>query len=213
MSKTAQLSQIAGKIEEYSRLILSGRVVCIDPSAGSGSSMPGYAIYEAGKLIESGLIQIDTTLPLHLRLHELGRTLREEFPAPDILVVEYIGGYAFGPLRYNINAYHSLIKSAGVVVSSFCVDKIIEVPPNVWKKYVDEDYVKSDEADAIYIGSYVIRAALGTLPEPLVFVRKPRKPRVAKSAKKKKKTEKREIKSNATKKTTNRRTKSTKRRN
>lgn len=187
MSKTAQISQIAGKIDEYRDVILTGKILSIDPSVGSASSMPGYAIAEEGILVESGLIKLPIHLPLHLRLAELGRVLREDFESPDLIILEYIGGYAFGPLRYNINAYHSLIKAAGVASSATYTEKLIEVPPSVWKKYTDEDYVKGDEADAVYLLKYVLMAAKGTLPEPKVFERKPKKPRVPRKSKVKQK--------------------------
>lgn len=189
MTRQAQISQIQAAIAAHSELIKTGHVLCIDPSVGSSSSLPGFAVYKKGKLVESGLIQVDLGKPLNKRLFEIRRTLQEDFEVPDILILEYIGGYAFGPMRYNITAYHSLIKAVGTVLASFNVDTVIEVPPAVWKKYVDDQYVKGDEADAVYIGRYVINSARGTLPPPREFEKKPRrsrKPRVVKTTTKKK---------------------------
>lgn len=134
-------------------------MLAVDPSTGSTSSLPGYAIYEAGELVESGLIQVDVSAARNKRLFEIRRTLQEEFEIPDILVLEHISGLPFGPMRFAPEAFAGLHRGVGAILSAFNVDSVIEVPPNIWKKHVDEHYRKGDEADAVYIGRYVVNQA------------------------------------------------------
>jgi hypothetical protein len=164
MSKEALISEIQEKVRQNRNLILKGYMLVIDPSIGSSSSLPGFAVYRNGKLTESGVLKMNIGASKHKRLHELVSILQKEFEVPDILGMELIAGPAFGVMRWNINAFHSLIRSTGAIMAAYPVETVIEVPPSVWKKTIDDDYVKSDEMDAIYIGRYLILSAKGELP-------------------------------------------------
>lgn len=160
MSSVGTIAHIDKSLREYRDLILKGKLLAIDPSTGSTSSLPGYAIYEAGVLVESGLIQVSVAEASNKRLYEINRTLREEFEIPDVLVIEHISEIAFGVLKFKPKAFCGLHRGVGAILSAFNVDPVIAVPPRIWKKTVDENYVKSDESDAVYIGRHVILGAI-----------------------------------------------------
>lgn len=160
MSSVAKLSYIAQRIAELRETILTGTLLAVDPSTGSSSSLPGYALYEKGILVESGVIRVDVAAAKNKRLFEIRRTLQEDFEVPDVLVIEHISAIAFGALKYNAEAFVGLHRGVGAILSAFNLDTVIEVPPSVWKRKVDEGYTKSDESDAVYIGRYVINEAL-----------------------------------------------------
>ena len=165
-------------IKPLASLILDGKILCIDPSTGSQSSMPGFAWYEKGKLVECGTIEVDYRLNRSLRLYEIARTIREDFPVPDILIVEYIP-----PVSYrggmNSVAVMALQKSLGAIIGALPFQNLIEIPTSAWKKYKTEDYVKSDEWDAITIGRCAVEVAKEILEEPdkIEEEKKPRRKR------------------------------------
>ena len=76
--------------------LLEGHILAIDPSSGSRDSMPGYAVFRAGLLIDSGLIQVQQGRELNRKLFSIGETLRNQFEVPDILVVEHIPPFMRG---------------------------------------------------------------------------------------------------------------------
>lgn len=159
MSNVAKTSMIQTQIERHREEILKGTLLAVDPSTGSGSSLPGFAWFEAGELKESGVIQVTIGAAKNKRLFEIRRTLQEEFPIPDVLVIEHISSVPWGNMRRNTEALAGLQRGVGAILSAFNVDAVIEVMPSLWKKTVDEHYTKSDEMDAIYIGRYVIARA------------------------------------------------------
>ena len=56
VSKKKSKTELA--IEQCYQIILSGKILCVDPSTGSKSSRPGFAWYESGELKESGTIDM-----------------------------------------------------------------------------------------------------------------------------------------------------------
>jgi hypothetical protein len=139
-------------IWEYYTLILRGCMICIDPSVGSYSSLPGYAVYIEGNLVESGVVNMPLGTPIHTRLQALSRKLRTLYKqyTPDILAYENVP-----PQRYgggNAEAHASLLKAVGVVLSIPGPVGYIRLQPRVWKRLVREDYVKGDKEDAEEIG-------------------------------------------------------------
>lgn len=138
--------------------ILGGRILSVDPSCGSRSSMPGWAYYtEGGKLEGSGILKLDYEKELNYRLHTLLVDLQEWAGDVDVLVYEDIA-----PRRYGGGGAHghaSLLKSVGVVMSALPVVAAIGVKPTQWKKLASAGYVKSDEADAREMGRIVIDLA------------------------------------------------------
>lgn len=156
-----------------------GVVLSVDPSIGSVSSMPAFAIYRAGQLVTSGVWEMDPTSPLPSRLQRLSylmRKLIKEYD-PDVLVHEAISDVPFKGFAGRGHA--SLQKALGAILSVSGPDKYVGMLPATWKKFARSHYVKSDENDAKEIGWVAIeQARLIIEQEPL---KKKRKPRVTKS--------------------------------
>ena len=132
-------------------------MLCVDPSSGSrgwkgrAGSMPGYALFRAGTLVDSGIIEIPKLgRESCYRIQDLGSILREQFEVPDLLVVEKVSG----------RARVSLVKSAGAIIASVLASRIIEIAPRSWQKWVRPDQwtraIKSDENDAKAMGYALI---------------------------------------------------------
>jgi hypothetical protein len=139
-------------IKQYHKLILDGTVISIDPSVGSYSSLPGYAVLIKGQLVESGVIEMPLGTPIHTRLQALSRKLRTLYNQyqPDVLAYENVP-----PQRYgggNAEAHASLLKAVGVVLSIPGPVGYIRLQPRVWKRLVRETYEKGDRQDAEEIG-------------------------------------------------------------
>lgn len=161
-----QLSKLEQSVILYSEALLRGTVLAIDPSSGSTNSRPGYALFKAGKFIDGGILTLKVHSKLNSRLFDLGKTLREEFETPDVLVTENIA-----PIGVNTgiraSSLTSLQKSIGVVISSFeC--PLVEVAPISWRKYIPATYVKRDDNDALMMAYTAIRTAQVLANEPLI---------------------------------------------
>lgn len=146
-------------IRKHRDLLLKGTVIAIDPSCGSSSSMPGYAVYRAGDLVTSGTIQLDPTGELWARLRTLAIQLTELYTlyTPDVLIFEQIS-----PRRYGGGSAHghaSLLKSVGVVLSIPGPEGVVPLAPRVWKSLTRSAYRKSDEGDAVEMGWITIQQA------------------------------------------------------
>jgi len=148
----AKDSKIYQQISSHYREILEGTFIAFDPSSGSSSSMPGYAIFKEAKLIESGIIKLRPQDTKNVRLYSIAEAIREEFPQADIIAIENIP-----PVSYNRKGSMSgwslvaLQRSVGALMSCFNCS-YIEVAPASWQKYKFEGYDKSDEMDSICIG-------------------------------------------------------------
>lgn len=142
--------------------VLKGSMLVIDPSSGSSSSMPGYAIFASGELLDSGILTVNANKELPRRLVDIAKCLREQFSPVNVLVIEDIPVRAHGR---NATGHASLLKSVGAILSAAQYDQFIEVSPSVWKAYIEktiaikEKYVKGDEWDAKVIGYCVIDLA------------------------------------------------------
>ena len=139
--------------------LTDGLVVSIDPSIGSNSSMPGWAVYRASKYVESGTFKMNPrdSVPDRLRtLHNYVRKLYIQYP-PDVLVYEEIPSMRQG--GGNAEAHASLLKALGAILSVPGPDGYVGIMPISWKKMVREDYIKGDERDAVEIGHIVIELA------------------------------------------------------
>ena len=169
------MSKIEEAINPVKATILSGTVLAVDPSSGSKESMPGYAIFKAGIFVDSGVIRIQHRQTLQQRLFDLRESLQNDFKdlAPDVLVVENIppfiaskgGGAAFGATKSIL----SLHKAVGVTVSCFSCP-LIEVSPISWRKYIPENYRKTDENDSIMMALTVLKIASGFTEFPITPV-------------------------------------------
>ncbi len=148
---------------------LAGRVLVIDPSIGSNSSMPGYAIFENKVMLEKGILQIETmkrkgtVVP---RLRELSKILREEFAEVfDVLVIEDVpsvwsraGGH---------KAVIPLMKAMGCIIGNVQSKYVVEITPMSWTSRVSKieiekqmKYIKGDDTDAEWIGYVVMQMAI-----------------------------------------------------
>lgn len=139
--------------------ILDGTMLCIDPSVGSSSSQPGWAVYVQGKLAHSGTLDIEVGTPLHYRLQVLGKHMRgliKEYD-PDVLAFEDIPSQRYG--GGNAEAHASLLKAVGVILSIPGPQGYLRLKPMVWKRLVRDTYVKGDREDAEEIGYVAIKVA------------------------------------------------------
>jgi Holliday junction resolvasome RuvABC endonuclease subunit len=152
-------SRVYSEVRDNLTLLLKGRVLAIDPSIGSTSSMPGWAYYNAGELIESGILEINPKQSVWDRLQDLSRLVRQLYKRfdIDILIYEDIPSQRQG--GGNANAHASLLKAQGAIMSVPGPRAYVGIFPVSWKRMVRPTYVKSDEADAIEIGYIVLEIA------------------------------------------------------
>lgn len=161
LSKSSKAYEMISK----SRLpLIEGRVVCIDPSIGSSSSMPGYAVYIAGTLIASGTLTINPNGDLHEKAQELAFAVRRLYKEwePDVLVYEEIAIQGTGRA---IQSHVTLLKAVGIILSVSGPEHYVGIYPVSWKKMTRSTYVKSDENDAIEIGYVCIEEAKRIIEE------------------------------------------------
>lgn len=161
MSKK-ELTSLEKQIVSHVSPLKKGSVLAIDPSSGSYSSQPGYAIYKDGVLEDSGIVEIHSGDHISNRLHRLSKCLRDEFAQPDILVTENIPPFMAekGSSPFSTRNVISLHQSVGVIMSVWDVP-VITVSPRTWRSYIPDKYIKHDEHDAIMIGWAALQAAKG----------------------------------------------------
>lgn len=146
-------------IEQNVKGLTEGLVVAIDPSIGSTSSMPGWAVYRAGELIDSGIFQIAPTKSVPDRLRTLHGHVNKLYNlyTPDVLVYEEIPAQRQG--GGNAVAHASLLKALGVILCVPGPDGYVGIMPVSWKAAARETYTKSDVNDAIEMGYVCIDTA------------------------------------------------------
>lgn len=171
-------------ISQYYQLMLNGCLLCIDPSVGSNSSMPGWAVYQAGELVESGCIEIEVVRELPPRLQTLSRSMYQLIQRwnPDVLVYENIPAQRHG--GGNAEAHASLLKALGVILSIPGPDFYVPLLPVTWKRFVRADYVKTDERDAIELGYVSLLLARHYAEKASIISGRPRKSSKSKTPKK-----------------------------
>jgi hypothetical protein len=152
-------SKAYGDIEDNLQGILDGVVVSIDPSIGSSSSLPGWAVYRAGQYVASGTFDMPIHKSIPDRLRILANHVRKLYNQylPDVLVYEDIPAQRYG--MGNAVAHASLLKALGAILSVPGPDGYVGIMPVSWKKGVRDTYQKGDEADAVEIGYVVIEFA------------------------------------------------------
>jgi hypothetical protein len=141
--------------------LLEGTVVSIDPSCGSSSSMPAYAIYWAGRLLNSGTIQLDIEKPIEQRLYDLGLQLRSSITdSVGVLIYEDVPPVRFYKSgRTSAGSQSSLIKSVGTILGTIRADHHVGLRPSVWRRISGPSHVKGDVEDAIEMGRLTIELA------------------------------------------------------
>lgn len=153
-------TQIYAELENARKLLLKGNVLSVDPSIGSLSSMPGYAVYQAGTLYASGTLIVDPKGTKWERLKEVYRLLRNisKQYTIDVCVYEQVPVSAHGGRSQVSHA--SLLMAVGVTMAAVDARAFIGIPPVSWKKHVSTNYQKGDEQDAIEMGRIVIEMAV-----------------------------------------------------
>lgn len=153
------------QMKKYHKLLLRGTILSIDPSIGSNSSMPGWAVYGQQELLDSGIIEINPSQSVPIRLQTVSRKVRQlvDMWKPDILVYEEIPSQRYG--GGNANAHASLLKALGVVLSVPGPTAHLGLHPLTWKRLVRDGYEKGDEEDAIEMGWIAIDIAKWFLEE------------------------------------------------
>lgn len=170
-------TQVYANIREAALGLTRGFVLVVDPSMGSASSLPGYAVYAAGDLIDSGVLQVHTEGTRWHRLKEVYRQLENLSTAwnPSVCVYEEIPVSAHAGRSQVSHA--SLLLALGVTMAAVEAEAFVGIPPITWKKFVSPEYIKGDEQDAIEMGRIVIAMA-----RELLIKDPPRKYRVNNSA-------------------------------
>jgi len=126
-----------------------GTIISVDPSIGSSASMPGYSIVVDGKMVDSGILQINHRDPSNKRLGDIQAQLRKLVPSPNVLVCEAIAPMLSvgGP---NVIQLHWAV---GVTQATYPDAISVLIPNMVWKSHLKkaglDKYHKSDEHDAI----------------------------------------------------------------
>jgi len=158
---TYGLSTLLSKItKKVAKEILGGTLLAIDPSCGSASSQPGYAIYREGVLTESGILEIESiSRDVGYRLRDLRSMLSDlsEENHIDVLVVEHIPARRYG--GGGAAGHASLLNAEGVCLASVDAPRILRVRPQTWHSMKPEGWEKTDTWDAIAIGHCVIKIA------------------------------------------------------
>lgn len=157
----SKITKAEERVAKYSDKILKGHMLVVDPSCGSSSSLPGYAIFKEGKLEETGVIELHSINgDLYKRLREIAKCFDDMFGEFDILVIEAIPPVHGGNVMGKAKSHASLLKSVGAIVGSVDATRVVDIHPRTWQKYKDKDYVKADDQDAKYIGYAAIAIAL-----------------------------------------------------
>jgi hypothetical protein len=158
-SVVTKTSKVYSDVKDNLTLVMKGKLLAVDPSIGSTSSMPGWAFYDAGELIESGTLSINPKQSVWARLQDLARLIRQLYKhfGIDILVYEDIPSQRQG--GGNANAHASLLKAQGAIMAVPGPRAYVGIMPISWKRMARSTYVKSDEADAVEIGWIVINIA------------------------------------------------------
>lgn len=167
----AKLSKLAESVGQYADQLQNGYMLAIDPSSGSTSSLPGWAIFRQGKLDDAGTLELPRgTRSIANRLFLLRNALFTEFEEPDILVIEQIA-----PVLPSKNGAFlhkgasSLIKSVGAILSTWDVPTL-EVAPMTWHSMTPPEYRKGDCVDSQMIGwaAMIVLARIRGEKEPRI---------------------------------------------
>jgi len=172
-------SKLAQEVVQYEALLRGGTLLAIDPSSGSAGSLPGYALFQKGQLVDAGTIQ----LPRHgrhiaNRLWQLRECLLTAFDKPDILAVEWIAPVfparkagPGGAPQFLHKSASALMKSVGAIMSVWDVP-CIEPAPTTWHTMTPPGYVKNDANDAQMVGwcALTVLARVLGQPDPIIHL-------------------------------------------
>ena len=161
MKSVADISKKTKLYESVSKLttpLLTGMVLVIDPSIGSTSSSPGWAIYKQGELLDSGTLSTGGSgTELWRRARTLGNSIKvlSSIHNFDLLIYEDIPATS----SFNQNAVASLLKAVGIVLACSKSEYVLGIHPASWRNYVRPEYKKGDKEDAEEIGHIAIALA------------------------------------------------------
>jgi hypothetical protein len=153
---------------QYKHYILEGSFLAVDPSSGK-TSAAGWALFQEGKLVESGIIEVCSVASKENRLREIMKVVSQKFDPVDLLIVEKIDGRM---------ATRILIQACGVYIASIESTCFFEMNIQSWQAIAkrlggwkktnkigdergDPNGREGDEVDAIYIGHAAVAFAMG----------------------------------------------------
>lgn len=160
--------------KKYQNEIMTGTLLAIDPSCISGSSLPGWALFEGGELSSSGIIEAEAKMrraPLVERIQYLGKIIREEFDEPDVLVIEKLQSSRTRILS-------STMEARGAIIGNFECPNVIEIDPSAWRAYTGIKYrdqggneyytenLKTDARDAEEMGLCIVWLITNSMTPP-----------------------------------------------
>lgn len=154
--------------------ILTGSLLCIDPSSGSESSQPGWALFQNGVLVEAGVAEINHRLELRSRLRLVWEYFSVWADKVDIVLIEEIpvrpirtkmDANSSGKTWMNAKSHGSLVEAIGATKAAFPVSiPVVKLPASLWHRVSrDQGWAmqastvkKSDYMDAVRIGMTAI---------------------------------------------------------
>jgi hypothetical protein len=159
-------------LARHKNTILTGRILCIDPSCGSSSSMPGYTIFNATVAEAAGTIDIPVSWCLAKRLRFLWEQLQILKEGIDLVLIERppVKAIVIRGIRMKDKAHNSLMQSIGACKAAFTCD-LIDVDASLWSRIAreqgwaatSEQHSKGDVIDAYRIGLAAIHIVGGTV--------------------------------------------------
>ncbi len=156
MKKSAAVSprsKLGKRIKGCAPALVTGTVLSIDPSIGSSSSLPGWAVFQKGKKTASGVLQVPRRGEVWIRLIALGVAISDliDTHGPiDVMVYEDVRGRS---------VHSSLHKALGAILSRKGPKDYFPFRPVDWTQRASKSYSKSDENDAIEMGQVAIELA------------------------------------------------------
>lgn len=153
------INKLASQCREYAYHILNMSILAVDPA----SVTTGWAMYEGGKLTESGVWDLNKKNPMQERLQRLDQYVHD-VGTVEILCIED-ASHAYMSHKY-------LSYAMGTVIGATDSNTAILWPTVMWKPYaaITPGYVKSDESDAIVIGASLIEFTKYVVDNPEKYV-------------------------------------------
>lgn len=155
----AKTTQAYTEIRNAAHELQHGIVLAVDPSIGSQSSMPGWAVYSGGELVHSGVVAIDSGSSTPLRLQRLNYSIRKLVAEhqPDVMVYEAITDVPYK--GFSARGHAPLQKALGAILSISGPSKYVGLFAISWTRMARETYRKGDENDAVEMGWVAIAEA------------------------------------------------------
>jgi len=150
--------------------ILTGSLLCIDPSSGSESSQPGWALFQNGVLVEAGVAEINHRLELRSRLRLVWEYFSVWADKVDIVLIEEIpvrpirtkmDANSSGKTWMNAKSHGSLVEAIGATKAAFPVSiPVVKLPASLWHR-VSRDQGWAMEANTVKKNDYMDAVRIG----------------------------------------------------